>query len=295
MQNDTVAIILVNYNGINDTLECIDSINQNDYFAKQIIVVDNDSKEDEASVIQEKYPEVHVIRSKTNGGFSYGNNIGIKYSISQGYKYILLLNNDTIIPDNFVSEMMGQYRKGEVIVPTIVYYTDPTSVWYAGGKINRWTGNATHNHIGESFKTDLSEDSYCEFATGCCILFSSDVIESIGYLDEEYFMYCEDTDYCIRMAKNNLAIRYVSSIKLKHKVSKSTQGDDSDFCVYYLTRNRIKMILKHKDYFHFTALPFTIFSRYIRMLQYLIRGKKSWKMFHKAIWDGMTNRSGQRI
>lgn len=276
-----VCVILVNYNGLADTIETINSIYNNTYKKITIIVVDNGSKVNEAMIIKDKFPEVEIIRSDYNLGFAGGNNLGIDYALNYGFEYIMLLNNDTIIDNNMITILLQHTKENVVCVPAMYYYDYPSELWYGGGKINKWTGNVKHLN---NFNI-----SYVSFITGCCFFMQKETIKRIGKLDESYFMYVEDADYSIRLLDAGIKMKYVPLAKLYHKVGKSSGGELSPLSVYCTTKNRIKLIRKYPYHFYWTALPFTIISRLIRMFQYLVSGKKSWRYFYIGIRDGLKN------
>lgn len=293
MFNNKVAVILVNYNGIKDTIECIKSLQHSDSYNEiKIIVVDNASKVNQCKEINDQFPDVVTIRSEVNGGFSAGNNIGIKWALENQYGYIMMLNNDTVVAPDMIKFLKQKCDAETVVAPKMLYFSKPDIIWYGGGTINKKTGNAEHYNMNSTDKHDV-KSSECTFATGCCIMLKSETINKVGLLNEDYFMYCEDTDYCIRLQKVGIKILYVSSAKLWHKISASTGGDESAFSIYYMTRNRIEVIKKYKDYFDFTALPFTIISRKIRRNQMKKKDNPSWKAFDKGIKDGINGVSGK--
>lgn len=119
------------------------------------------------------------------------------------------------------------------------------------------------------------------------------IIEKIGKLKDDYFMYCEDTEYSIRMNINNIHILFVPDAKLWHKVSSSTGGEVSSFSIYYCTRNRFDYIVRYEDYFKPTAFLFTFISRYIRLIQYIIKNDVKWKAFYYGIKDFKCNKMGE--
>lgn len=263
----SIAIILVNYNGLQDTIECIESIKKaNNYDEIQIIVVDNASDKDEAKLIKQYDSEIKAIRTKCNKGFSYGNNIGIKYALSKKYSKIALLNNDTVIAKNTFELLRDAIDSGcTVAVPKILYYEKKDLIWYGGGTINKWTGNAYHFNELKPKKKQKANQGF--FATGCCIMFSYEVFYKVGLLDESYFMYCEDVDYCLRLYDKGIDIKYVPRAKLWHKIGVSSGGNTSAFSTYYLTRNRMLCILKNKQYFKLSAIIFSLITRIIRLIQ----------------------------
>jgi GT2 family glycosyltransferase len=123
----------------------------------------------------------------------------------------------------------------------------------------------------------------CTFASGCCMMIKANTFKVVGLLDEDYFMYCEDTEFCIRLLKNGIRIKYIPTAKLWHKVSQSTGGSDSAFSTYYMTRNRLNYIKKYCNEFSWTAYPFSLLTRYIRMIT--CKDKKKKQAFRQGIHD----------
>ena len=284
--NKKVCVILVNYNGLSDTLECIQSL-CNSTVKADIIVVDNASEVDECRLINENYAVISL-RSDKNLGFAGGNNLGLEYAVRNHYEYVILLNNDTVVADDLIEVLISRCDEGTVTTPTI-YYEDGKSVWSAGGYINKFTGAARNIQTGYQYS---KEPVYCSFASGCCICAKISTIKKVGFLDESFFMYCEDADYCIKLFNKGIRILYLPEAQLIHKVSKSTGGSNSSFCNYYLTRNRLRNIKQNTDYFCFTALPVILLEKIIRMIQFCINGK-DWKSICDGIYDFIHNIYGR--
>ena len=277
-----VAIIIVNYNGLNDTCACIQSIPKKDNY--KIIVVDNASKTDEVKIIKNKFEYVHVISSDSNLGFAGGNNLGIKYALENDYDYIMLLNNDTVIEKKMIDELLKYADNNNITVPKMCYYSNPDTVWYAGGYIDKIKGLAIH--YGYKMNEEkFNERVKCNFATGCCMLIHKSIFKKIGLLDEKYFMYCEDTDFSIRLDQNKIAILYVPTAKLLHKVSVSTGGENSPMSIYYGTRNRFIYLKQYKKYFCFTAYIYTYVTRYIKILVNIMKRNNNYRIYLQAIND----------
>lgn len=290
MDNGKIAVILVDYNGLKDTIDCIESIKRSTLQSK-IVVIDNASKKNEAENISQLFPEVMAIRSETNGGFSAGNNIGIQWALKQGYEYITLLNNDTVISPDMLELLRQNTSDTSVSAPKMLYFSKPDTIWYGGGKINRKTGNAEHAYMNQK-DTEEDEIRKCDYATGCCIMIPTSVFKKVGLLDEKFFMYAEDSDFCLRLKENAIDINYVPKAKLWHKISQSTGGDESAFSIYYMTRNRILYMKDHKKEFAKTALAYTVITRLIRMVQMRMKGKPEWRAFQKGIHDGLRGVTG---
>ena len=253
----SVFIIILNWNGFWDTSECIGSILNISYENYTIIVVDNGSDKDESKELARKFPELIILRSETNLGFSGGNNLGIKYALGKGADYILLLNNDTIVEKDFLDILVDNASKNKTIglaVPKINYYSDPSKVWYGGGYISKLRGSALTRGNGKS-DNDYTENKYVSFATACCLLIDKRVINDVGLMDEKYFLYLEDADYCIRSYKCGYSILFVAKSKIYHKINKSTTKENNFVPLYYNTRNRLIFIRKfYKNYFYFSLI-----------------------------------------
>ncbi len=243
-----VAIILVNFNGMKDTIDCIKSLKLTDYDNQRIIVVDNGSTE-EVTDFEKEYikTETCYIETGANLGFSGGNNIGIKMAQSMNADYIMLLNNDTVVNPSFISELVNvaETRKDAGIVCGKIYwYDDPDTIWYAGGSFDRVLGITSHERYN---MVDDQHENYVKevtFATGCLWLMPKSTVDLVGLMDEEFFLYSEDDDYCCRVINAGLKIYYVNSAIIYHKVSKST-CKMSERTQYYLIRNGLYIISKY--------------------------------------------------
>lgn len=282
MNRERILVIIVNFNGFTDTLACIDSILKSTIKA-DIMIIDNASKEREDEKIKSIYSNILTIRSEINLGFSGGNNLGIEYALGHDYQYVLLLNNDTVIAENMIEKLLLASGTTKVTVPTMYYYSEPNKIWYGGGYINKKTGNAIHKYI--NCVCNIKKNNSVTFITGCCIMLPAKILRDIGRLNDSYFMYCEDVEYSIKIQKSGYMMIHVADAKLWHKIGNSSGGDESNFTIYYMTRNRLNCIRNNSDYFFGTAYSFSLITRYIRMIQYFIKGKQAWKAFHKGIID----------
>lgn len=278
-----IFVVLINYKNAKLTIECIRSI----YETKDevnIIVVDNDSQDDSVKIIQNNFNTIKVIELEKNIGFSGGNNIGIKYALNHGADVVMLLNNDTIVSKNLIKQFLKYDNDETVLVPKI-YYHDTNKIWYAGGEINRISGNAIHYGNNKTDEKKFNKNKIVSFATGCCIWIPKRVFEKIGFMKEEYFLYFEDVEYSLRMKFNNIKIMYIYSANVWHKVSSSSGGSDSALCNYYITRNRLQCIDQYHNYFCKITLFYSKATRYIRMFQKIIKGDVRWKSIRKGIKD----------
>ena len=243
-----VYIILINYNGFKDTVECIQSLKRISYTNYRILVVDNCSPKQPDKEDIEYIKENSIwIDGKYNRGFSGGNNLGMKYALEHGADYILLLNNDTTVEPDFLKllvETAGSRPDAGLICGKILYYTDPDRIWFAGGSFNERTAMPCH-HLNDEINKDNSDRvEEITFATGCLWLLPKNTIKKIGFMDEEFFMYSEDDDYSCRIINAGMKILYRNNVVIYHKVGRSS-GGLSKSAQYYMVRNGLYIIKKY--------------------------------------------------
>lgn len=264
-----VAIILVNYNCAKDTLECIKSLCKIDYQNYKIIVVDNASTDDSYIRLEHnayKYNYI-LLRAKKNNGFAAGNNLGIKYAFKIHPKYVLLLNNDTIVTSSFLIELLKNRPDDySVLTGTILYNNEKNIVWYGGGNIGHFSGRVKHLFYNQDKKVIPANPLEVNFISGCEMLIPAKIIKDVGLLDEKFFLYEEDADYCIRIKNANYKLIYVPTSFIYHKISRSTSKTPKK-TNYYLYRNKRILINKHfKGLQIITSLLFTNIQGIFRLI-----------------------------
>ena len=280
----SVAIILVNYNGYNDTVNCVKSIIAGEYKDYKIILVDNGS-DDREIILNDAFlnDKCDVILHPDNIGFSGGNNVGIEYAKKiYNPDFFLLLNNDTEIDNMAIVEMVQaieQIPNCGIMTGKILYYDKPEIIWSAGGKFDFKTGIADQPAMGKT--DDGSYDSICEttFCTGCVMLIPAEVIDTVGLLSEEYFLYAEDTDYCCRVMNAGYKLGYTGHARIYHKVSSST-GRGSNLSQYYNVRNNLYIIEKYC-----TNKIYGYLKRRYRTIKSMLKKELSLKMIRKGYHD----------
>lgn len=245
-----VYIILVNWNGLEDTLECLESLREIAYPNHRIVVVDNGSKDHQADLIKENFPGVRLINNKRNLGFVIANNQGMELALREGAEYVLLLNNDTVVERNFLDiliEYSEQSKDVGIAGPRILYY-DSNRIWSVGGKILS-AGIIVLVGKGKDRNYYSSEIVETDFVSGCAMLVKRSVIEKIGFLDPIYFAYFEDVDFCLRAENLGYRLVVVAKSVIYHKKS-SSSGKKGSFRYlsplqhYLVTRNQILFIKK---------------------------------------------------
>lgn len=252
-----VAIVILNFNGTKDTIECLKSINKLSIPDIDLltVIVDNGSKE------KFKVEGIKVIRSEENLGFAGGNNVGIKYGLDWDAGYILILNNDTAVDKNLIKELIetaGSDSKIGIVVPKI-YFTkgfefhknrykenDLGKVLWFGGGIMDWKNViGRHRGVDEVDNGQYDEVVSTDYATGCCMFIKREVFEKVGLFNEKYFLYCEDSDLSIRVKRAGFKIVYCPGAVLWHKNAGSSGGSGSSLQDYFITRNRLLFGMKY--------------------------------------------------
>lgn len=245
MKSPKVAIVTINWNGLNDTKKCIESAKKINYNNYEIVVVDNGSKNDEAQKIRQAYPGVTVLENEENLGFTGGCNTGIKHALKEKADYILLLNNDATVEKNFLRPLVEFYesepRAG--LVSPLILYSDKKTIWYSGGTVKSWAGIVRMQNKGAAVsEARLPKEPYMTgFACGAGLLISSRLVKKIGMLDDAYFAYYEDSEWSYRARRAGYESYVVPGSLIYHEKSASTgKGGRNKFGkipAYYLARN----------------------------------------------------------
>ncbi|MDD7255908.1 glycosyltransferase family 2 protein [Bullifex porci] len=287
MVEKRIDIIIVNYNGFLYTQECVNSLLKINYSNYRIVIVDNYSTDNSYTLLVSAYGRcgnIDIIRTPDNLGFAGGNNFGIKYAISKGAEFFLLLNNDTEVDPEFLNKMVCRIDDLTIISPIIYYYDYPSDVWYGAGHFNRM------KCISEN--GDYTKESFVNFATGCCELIPKSVIDKVGFMAEEYFMYYEDADYSLRAISNGIRILFTPEAKVYHKVGKSSGGEQSKFSIYYNNRNRLYLIKSH--HFGIICSIYTYVTRIIRLLLSILKNNNDYIIL-RAYSDYKKGKMGKQM
>ena len=235
------------------TIDCLKSLEKQDYENFEVIIVDNASPIEEIENLEKflkNYKLNHkLILNSKNWGYAEGNNIGIRKSKGE---IICLLNNDTECDSNLVSEcvkILISRKDIGICCPKIVYYDYPNLIWYGGGKISPIL-LLTAQHIGVKRKSDLKEYNILketDYACGTCIFIKREVINKIGLLDKIFFMYYEETDWNYRAKKEKYKVMYIPSTKVYHKLPLHNPVNDFQYFIH--SRNRFLFALKNFNEF----------------------------------------------
>lgn len=243
-----VSIIILNWNGKEDTIECLESLKYLTYSNYEIVLVDNGSTDGSVECFKKRYPEIEIIENGENLGFAEGNNVGIWRAIDKGADYILPLNNDTVVDSHFLEELIEVAKSDSrigIIGPKIYYY-DSQKINSAGGIMNWSTGLGKNIGIGDIDNGQFDDCVDVECLIGAAILIKTELIREIGGFNKEFFLLLEDTELCIRAKNAGYRNMFCPKSKVYHK--EGISGERGPTALYYMYRNRILLVKKHFPY-----------------------------------------------
>jgi GT2 family glycosyltransferase len=243
-----VVAVVLNWNNLPDTLECVDSVGRSDYPNLAVWVVDNASRDDPSAVLRERHRHLRVLRNRENLGYGGGNNSGMRCAIEEGAAYILLLNNDVVVAPDCVRRLVAAAeadRRIAMATPTVFYYDRPTEIYWDGGIVDWESGDVPHDSRGLPVEGGIRRS---EWLNGCSLLVRVAAVRDIGLLDERYFLYFEDADWSIRAARGGWTNAVVLQARAWHKVHRSTGGFANPATRFYYFRNRYLFVAAHRPF-----------------------------------------------
>lgn len=242
-----LGVVTVTYNSGEVLQEFLDSLSAQDLRAvsARIYAIDNASTDDSVAVLEAHPVGVSLIVNEDNRGFAAASNQGIRQALADGCEYVLLINNDTVFDSQVLAGLLGVAERNSpgILAPMIETF-DPPGVWYAGGTVRRWRGLAAR-HLTQPPRKGRNSASPVEFATGCCLMAHRSVFVRVGLLDEDFFVYCEDLDFCLRAARAGVPIFHTSDVSIRHKAGSLTGGPGADFVVIQRAMNQVLVIRKN--------------------------------------------------
>lgn len=271
-----VYIIILNWNGWQDTAECVESVLKTNYPNFKILIIDNGSTNNSVKILSERFPDIEILPTGKNLGYTGGNNRGIDRAIADGAEYVFILNNDTVVDREFLNPLVEAMEKDKQIGITsgiIYHYNAPGIIQYAGGYTGFYTGNSYCIGGGMLDKGQFNIPKEVPCSAGAAMLMRADLIRNIGTLNEKFFIYSEELDISLRAKNAGYKVTYTPGSKILHKIGSDTSQASSLMSLFSL-RNRI-----------------WIERMYATKFQYLIFNLYSWfylfpRIFASHIWHG---------
>jgi len=296
-KNQSVAIIILNWNGWEDTIECLESLYKINYPNYEVILVDNASFDNSVEILRKwgkDKENLFILKNDKNYGFTGGNNIAINQILKEGKsEYILLLNNDTVVSRDFLTELVkvAQSRKNIGIVgPKIYNFNLKNSqkiIQSAGSTINLYTGNITMYGGNQIDRGQFDHIKTVDYISGACLLIKREVVQKIGLLDDNFFAYFEDVDWCLRAKEKKYDVVYAPGSTIWHKIARSS-SKMPELLMYYRVRNRFLLEKRFADlyqyifflgFYFFVMVPlwvirFLLIMKKPKLLKFFLRGLK---------------------
>lgn len=236
-----IATIILNWNRKDDTLRCLESLRHSTYPENDLYVVDNASTDGSVEAVRTLFPEARLIVNADNLGYAEGNNVAIRLALDLEYDAVLLLNNDTVVAPDAVSrlaESLSADRRVGVVSPVMYFLARPELIWSAGGTVD-WKRGSVASTYYSALAGDLpASDFEVDHVSGCCMLVRADAIRDAGPLDPRFFMYFEETEWCVRLGRAGYRILVNPRASIWHDISPDAQLG-SPLVAYYMTRNQL--------------------------------------------------------
>jgi GT2 family glycosyltransferase len=283
----TVGIVTVNYNGAAFIGEFAESLRRIAYPNFRLVAVDSGSTDSSLDALARLSPDAVIIRSRENLGTARGNNLGIERCLEEGFDYILFINNDTVVSEDFLDRLVQAADPRTMVAPKILYSFDHHIISTHAGDFDWNLGRFRRTHHGQPDGPATSQPRHLHTASFCCLLAPAQLFHDVGRLDERFFMYYEETDFLGSALEHGYHIRYIPEAVIYHRESGSSGGGwMTPFKHYYATRNRLYLVKKHSR----SRLRFALFTLYFwatrvpYLARYLLRGE--WKLL-RAMTLGM--------
>jgi GT2 family glycosyltransferase len=287
-----VSIVILNWNSYQVTLDCLLSLRKMDYRNFEVVLVDNGSIDGSPEKLLENVPEIRLIRNATNLGFAGGCNVAIREALRRGTDYVLLLNNDTIVAPDFLSQLVRVAESDEkigAVSPKVLFFDHPDRLNYAGGEHQRW--RLFPKVFGLRQLDDGRYDKIREvsFLTGCAFLIKAEVVRNIGVMEEIYFHFYEDIEWSLRVLKAGYKTYYVPTAKIWHKehyVTDLNQGNG--FIEFHLARANVIFARRHVP---LKLWPFKMpfFGAWMVYRTMVYSSRRDWQKvlsLYKGFWSG---------
>lgn len=289
-----IAVVIVNFNGRDLTLEAIKSVKDSTFKTLRVIVVDNGSSDGSVRVINQAFPDVSIISNNENRGFAEGSNQGLAAAVEMRADYIMFMNNDAVVDLSCITHLadyLARDAETAAVAPYIFYYDRRSTIWFGGGDVKMWRGWIGHRHLREEFTPDSHEVAESDYLTGCIFLGRTGVLEKAGGFDTGFSLYAEDVDLSLRLRGVGWKLAVEPQAHGFHKVSATAGGELSPFKAYHRGRSSVNLVKRHVKIWEVPTLAVGgFFGAMYAVSRLLLSGRAGTAVaLLKGMLDGMLN------
>lgn len=302
IKTQLIAAVIVHWKNVDDTAECLESLSQIDYPQLTVYLVNNNSDDFNETRFRKAFPKIQFVHSKVNLGLTGGNNLGIEKALNDGADFILFLNPDTIVRPNLIQAMLPYFKQPDVAIvgPVITYYDHPELIWFAGGSYSHFLGYTRHPHMGSKVNLDGTAQ-LVDWINTCAMLVKREVFEKVGVFSEDFFIFFDEAEFCLRAANANFKCLLVEEQLVLHKVSASIgmrgKNDFTPNKAYYFGRNSFILIRKHASgVWKLTSILSQFFIIFPYWIVQCIKNENSGVIrdYIAGMYDGVLGKTGKR-
>ena len=291
MRRDKVILIVLNWNKPLDTIECVDSCRRIDYDNFEIVIVDNHSADDSVRLFKERFPDLVVLCNEDNLGYAGGNNVGIRYALSRDADYILLLNNDVVVDRNVLKVLVQtarEFPEAGMLAPKVLFYDDRSAINSLGTRMDWLRLRPFVGEFNEKDEGQFERVQKKDILVGCALFITRRTIDRIGLIDERFFIFHEEADWCFRNLKSGSANLVAPQAVVYHKASK-TMREFSALTHYYSIRNFLYLAYKNASPGHWlktrAGLLFLMGKHLALALRMNEADRRMARAFFWGVWD----------
>jgi len=243
----TLAVIVLSWNGLaltRDTLRSLAQCRLPEDWRMHVIVVDNASSDGSPAMVRAEFPDAELLALAENRRFAGGNNAGLERALATGADAAMLLNNDVMADPLLIEKLLAALAENPQAgaAGPLIYFAPPSDrIWYAGGRCDPWLAHSSHRAIRERDRGQFRSVETTGYLSGCCLLATAEAWKRVGLLDERYFIYAEDADWCLRARAAGYRLLFVPTARLWHRVSASSGGAMNPWKVYQRLRANVTL------------------------------------------------------
>jgi len=299
----TLAVVVLSWNGAaltRDALRSLAACRVPEGWQARTLVVDNGSSDGSPDMVRKEFPDVELLSLRENRRFAGGNNAGIRRALDQGADAVMLLNNDVVADPGLIEKLLAALAEqpGAGAAAPLIYFGPPSDrIWYAGGRCRPWLAHSSHRGIRERDRGRYRSIETTGYLTGCCLLATGEAWRDVGLLDERYFIYAEDADWCLRARAAGYQLLFVPTARLWHRVSASSGGATNPWKVYQRLRANLTLWGRNtRGLARLTWLPALLVQQAAYAALLLARGRvAAAAAVPRALLDAATGKDPARV